>query len=266
MSDDSGHFYKRDGSPCYKVKTADGKGERGINLRWDRPLGLVPSVTTVTSIMNKHQLNIWRENQLVLAALTAARREGEGDEEFCRRIREEGFAEVGVAIDMGTLVHDALECHFQGKDYDDGLVVYVAGVIEELNTMYPDIRDWVAERSFAHPSGFGGRVDLYSPSTGVVVDFKGRDGDFTDKKTIKFDQYVQLSGYQIGLGLPLGEAANIFFSRTHPGTCTHVIWDKKAMKKGHKIFTSALELWKAVKDYNSAFKFKESPFGNSQVV
>ena len=266
MSDEGGHWYTRGGRPCHKVKTADGKGERGVNLRWDRPLGLVPSVTTVLSILNKHMLNTWKENQLMLDALTIERLPDEDDDTFCKRVRTDAFAEVGIAMDIGAAVHDAIEQHFKGNDYDPSYAPYVSGVIAELNEMYPDIRDWVAEMSFANPYGFGGTVDLHSPSTGIIIDFKGKDGDFEGKKAIKFDQYIQLAGYQIGLGIPIGETANIFFSRTHPGVCTHVVWDKKTMKKGHKVFMASLELWKAIKDYESKFNVKESPFENTGEV
>ena len=259
MAEESGgHFYKRNGEPCHAVPKADGKGERSINLRWDRPLGLVPSVTSVLSILDKPALTSWKVNQAILASLTAARREGEGDEEFCKRVREEAFEEVEVAKDKGSLVHDAIEQHFKGQDVDPQWMPYVQGVLTELNNIYPDIRDWVAERSFAHPMGFGGRVDLYSPSMGIVVDFKGKDGDFLDKKKLHYDQYIQLAGYQIGLELPLGDGANIFFSRTHPGIATSIVWDHKKIEKGRKIFLSTLETWKAIKDYDSSFKKKES--------
>ena len=45
----------------------------------------------------------------------------------------------------------------------------------ELRRLFPDVDDWRAEDSFGHESGFGGKVDLHSPSTGIVVDYKGKD-------------------------------------------------------------------------------------------
>ena len=261
----SGHFYKRNGKACHQVPKKDGKGMRGINLAWDRPLGLVPSVTTVLSIMNKHQLNVWKENQMLLAALTLGRIEGESDEDFCKRVRTDAFTQVVEAADIGTLVHDAIEKHFENEDYDEKWEPYVRGVIIELNEMYPDIRDWVAEKRFAHESGYGGCIDLHSPSTGIIVDFKGKDGDFEDKKKLAYDQYIQLSAYQMGLEMPVEECANIFFSRTHPGVATGHKWDKKKIRQGREIFNAALQLWKAVKGYDSSFQ-KGTSIADTQEV
>jgi hypothetical protein len=253
-----GHWYSREGRPCHSIAKKDGKGSRPVNMRWDRALCLVPSVTTVLSIINKHNLNVWKENQMILAALTLTRKELEDDADFCKRVRTDAFAEVVVAADVGTLVHNAIECQFEGKDYDQQWSPYVAGVMEEIRNLYPRINDWVAEKSFAHQLGFGGCCDLHSPSTGVLIDFKGKDGDFSDNKGLAFDQYIQLAAYGDGLSLPLSECANIFFSRSHPGVVKSVVWDKKQIAQGKRIFHAALTLWKELKGYNPSF-VKQQP-------
>jgi hypothetical protein len=63
-----------------------------------------------------------------------------------------------------------------------------------------------------------------------------------------------LGAYQLGLDLPLGECANIFFCRTSPGDAVGVAWDKKKIKQGRDVFVASLDLWKKVKNYNSGFK------------
>jgi hypothetical protein len=249
----NGHWYKRNGDSCHEVPKKDGSGMRGISLNWDRPLCLVPSVTTVLSILNKHQLNVWKENQMVLAALTLERLENEQDEDFLRRLRSDAFQQVKDAADIGTLVHDALEQHYLGKPYDLCYESYVTGVVNEVNKLFPEVTDWVAESGFAHNTGFGGRVDLHSPSTGIVVDFKSKDGDFSDKKKLHYDQHYQLAAYQIGLNLPKNKCANIFFSRTHPGAAVGVVWKLSDITDAKKVFTAALALWKAIKRYDPSF-------------
>ena len=98
-----------------------------------------------------------------------------------------------------------------------------------ITAEFPGVADWIAEASFAHESGYGGKVDLHSPSTGIVVDYKGKDGDFSEldtygkPKKLAWDQHWQLGAYQVGLRLPNADCANVFFSRTHPGArCTSV--------------------------------------------
>ena len=249
---ESGHYYDREGKPLYEVQKKDG-GMRGINLAWDRKLNPVPSVTTVLSVTPKPQLEIWKQNQMMLAALTTARKDGETDEEFCSRIREEAFQQVADAADKGTLIHDACEKYFKGEKVPDDLMVDVIGVTLEIDRLFPGVTDWVSEAYFAHPSGFGGRVDLHSPSTGFVVDFKGKDGDFSDDKRLAYDQHYQLAAYQQGLGLRRAECANIFFSRTHPGNAKGVKWTKEQIEEGWNFFQAALALWKLWKKYDPAF-------------
>lgn len=256
MSTESGHWYKRDGSPCYEIPKKTG-GTRSVNLAWDKPLGLVPSVTTVLQIMPKPQLAIWKENQMMLAALTLPRIEGETDEDFCKRVRVDAFQQVKDACDIGTMVHDACEAYYKGEPVSLELLPYVEGVVSEVSRIFPEVTDWVSEKYFAHTVGFGGKCDLHSPSTGIVIDFKGKDGDFTDGKKLAYDQHFQLSAYQTGLELPPAPCANIFFSRTHPGATTSVIWNEDQLMSGWDCFCHCLALWKCIKKYDPSFKKEE---------
>jgi hypothetical protein len=226
---------------------------RSVNLAWDRGLELVPSVTTVLSVVPKPQLEIWKQNQMMLAALTTSRLEGETDDTFCNRIRTEAFQQVDDAANIGTQVHDACEKHFSGETYPEQYDPFVKGVVAEVTRLFPGVTDWITEKHFAHPLGFGGRVDLHSPSTGNVVDFKGKDGDFPDKKKLAYDQHYQLAPYQEGLGLPRAACANIFFSRTHPGKATGVLWTEQQITDGWEFFKASLALWKLWKKYDPSF-------------
>jgi hypothetical protein len=249
---DTGHYYRRDGSPCYEVANKTG-GMRAINLAWDKTLNLVPSVTTVLSVTPKPQLEIWKQNQMMLAALTVTRKPNESDDEFCNRIRQDAFQQVTDAADVGTLVHDAIEQFYRGRDVPAEYWPHVAAISKEVLRLFPAVNDWVPERYFAHPLGFGGKVDLHSPSTGHVVDFKGKDGDFADKKRLAYDQHYQLAPYQQGLKLPQAECANIFFSRTHPGKVASFVWTKEQIAEGWEFFQASLVLWKLWKKYDPSF-------------
>lgn len=255
---DSGHWYRRDGSPCYEVP-AKGGGVRGINLRWDRPLGLVPSVTTILQVAPKPQLARWKEDQMVLAALTLPRLPNEPDSAYLRRLREDAFKQVDDAADEGTRIHDACESHFKGRVVPHKYRATVAAVVREIEAMFPGVADWISEASFAHPLGFGGKVDLHSPSTGIVVDFKGKDGDFTEldaygkPKKLAWDQHYQLAAYNRGLGLKLAPCANVFFSRTHPGYAKGHLWLAEEIDAGWQFFAAAMALWREWKGYDPAF-------------
>jgi hypothetical protein len=252
MGMESGHYYLRDGSPCYEQPTKAG-GMRGINLRWDRHLGLVPSVTTVLQVLAKPQLEMWKVRQGILAALTLARNDGECDDDYLARVMADSKEQAKAAAEEGTRIHDAIEQSFIGGKVQAQYERHVNATRTLIRELFPDVYDWTAEASFAHPSGYGGKVDLHSPSTGIVIDYKGKDGDFSDKKKLAYDQHYQLAAYQYGLQLPTNVCANIFVSRTHPGCVAHHLWTADELADGLGIFTDSLTLWKRLKHYDSSF-------------
>lgn len=72
-----GHWYKHDNgvwTACHQVPYADpSKGMRDTNLGDARKLGLVPSVTGITSVINAPAINNYRVDQAIKSALTLPR-------------------------------------------------------------------------------------------------------------------------------------------------------------------------------------------------
>jgi hypothetical protein len=256
------HWYDRSGKPAYSTNGRD------TTLRDARKLGYVPSVTTVTSVMAKAALTDWMVKQGILAALTLPRLDGEGDDAFIARVLEDSRQQAKAAAEEGSRIHDACEKLVKGEPFDPKYDAHAQAAVAELHRLFPDVTDWVAEKSFAHPLGFGGKVDLHSPSSGIVADYKTKDGDFSDGKRLHYDQNIQLAAYQVGLGLawtaiedkyartfgkPFVFCANIFVSRTHPGAVASHVWSADDIADGWRTFAAALELWKIVKGYNGSY-------------
>jgi len=250
---ESQHWYNREGRPAYEVQSAKG-AMRATTLADARKLGLVPSVTTVLSVIAKPQLVAWQVRQGILAALTLGPRlDGETDDAYLGRIKSDGEQQVQDAADEGNRIHDAIEASFLRLVYPAKYHPHVEAARAALAEAFPGVDDWIAEASFAHPSGYGGKVDLHSPSTGIVVDWKGKDGPLDDGKRLAYDQHYQLSAYQDGLLLPRNVCANGFVSRTHPGAVRLHVWTVQEIAQGSEVFKHALNLWKAVKRYEPAF-------------
>lgn len=246
------HAYDRSGQPRYYV-TAKTGNERATTISDCRKNGWLPSVTEVLRIIDKPALTNWLVDQGILAALTLPRVDGEPESSLLSRIKADSGAQAKAAAEEGSRIHDAIECHFEGKSYPDTYRPHVNAARRELWRLFPGVTDWVSERSFAHALGFGGKVDLHSPSTGIVADFKGKDGDFSDGKKLAYDQHWQLAAYQNGLLLPRNVCANIFVSRTHPGAVAGHVWTEAKIEEGWAVFQAALSLWKALKGYDPAF-------------
>jgi hypothetical protein len=261
MSEESGHYYLRDGTPCHEVpaKSKGPGGMRAFNLRWDRHLGASASVTTQLKIIAAPPLEKWKRKQVVLSALTIPRIDGETDDELFERIERDGAAQAKAAADEGSRVHHASHMNRLGKPFDAKYIPHVNALAAEVKRLFPDVNDWVPEKSFCHRSGFGGSVDLHSPSIGIIIDYKGKDGDFTEvdiygePKKLNWDQHWQLGGYRKGLELPRAPCANIFFSRTHPGLVKSHVWMPEEIDEGQEIFECAVALYKRLKKYDPSW-------------
>lgn len=246
---ESQHWYTADGHPAYEVRSANGT-MRPTTLRDARKLGLCPSVTTVLSVKAKPQLEAWKVRQGILAALTLQRLPGEPDSAYLDRVMADSKQQVIDAADEGTRIHDAIERAYKGHVVAPDYLPHVRAAQTEVARLFPHVDDWVAEQSFAHAYGFGGKVDLHSPSTGITVDFKGKDGDFSDGKKLAYDQNEQLGAYQLGLCLPNADGANVFVSRSHPGKAMGHKWTADEMRHGGQVFLDCLQLWKRIKQYD----------------
>lgn len=249
MSMEGGHWYLQDSTPFYEVRAKSGL-PRAVTLRDARAANAVPSVTTVLRVVAKPQLETWKVKQGILAALTLERAENEGDDAYLARVLGDSREQAKAAAEEGSRIHDALECAFTGRVFNHHYRPHVEAVMACIGELFPAVHDWVAEKSFAHESGYGGRVDLHSPSTGIVIDYKGKDGDFTDGKRLHYDQHYQLAAYQDGLILPRTQCANIFVSRTHPGRVAFHVWSVEDIEYGAEYFRLALALWKHHNRYN----------------
>jgi hypothetical protein len=263
------HWYAQDGSSAYTIRGANGN-ERAVTLRDARKYGYVPSVTTVLQVIAKPNLEDWKVDQGILSALTLPRIKDEREKDYLRRVKQDSKQQTIAASDEGTRIHDAIETGFKGGEraVPEAYIRHYRAVRKRLADLFPGVTDWIAERSFAHDAGFGGKVDLHSPSTGITVDYKGKDGELwqdaqhayavayvdgerTDKRC-DYDQHYQLGAYNEGLLLPRSPCANIFVSRTHPGQVCHRVWTREEVQDGIDVFYAALELWKRLKKYNPA--------------
>lgn len=267
-----GHWYERCGTPRYTVIGANGV-ERDTTLRDARKEGWLPSVTTVLGVIAKAQLEDWKVKQGILAALTTSRQPGEDDEAFIGRILTDSREQAKQAAEEGTRVHDAIESSFKrGWAVPAFYRPHVEAVHAELFRLFPDVTDWVSEAHFGHEYGYGGKIDLHSPSTGIVVDFKGKDGDFTEldsrgkPKRLIYDQPQQLGGYRQGKRLAHHKApgAILFFSRTHPGYVKGEIVDHPTLEQSTRVFNAALVLWQTLNQYDSRFTHQEESDGQAR--
>jgi len=201
---ENGHWYTKDGSPAY---TTIGKtGERPTTLRDARKLGLLPSVTTINGMLSKAGLDTWKQQQVLLAALTLPRQDGEPEQEWLARVMQDSKATGREAAERGTAIHAIIEAYFE-QVYMPEKPAYLDAIDKALKDAFGE-QLWISEKSFGHPLGFGGKCDLMSVN-GFVVDFKTKEADL-DKVDVYFEHEMQLAAYREGLGMPTARSAIVF--------------------------------------------------------
>ena len=238
---ESQHWYAKDGTPRYTVIGANGK-ERNATLRDARKEGLIPSVTTILKVAASPALNIWIQQQVLMAALTLTRLPEETDKQFIDRIIYDSKEQGKNAANIGTDIHTAIQSFYEGK-VSQAYVGHTQGCVNALEGFYGRLT-WISERSFGHEMGFGGKCDLYSmKGDGIVVDIKTKDFDDPEKVDGYDEHLMQLSAYRVGLGLPNAQCANVFVSRSVEGLSVVKEWSQEDLERGWLMFYNLLRFW-----------------------
>jgi hypothetical protein len=248
-----GHWYKQDGEPCYTVMGKNGK-ERDTTLRDARTMDLVPSVTTILGVADKPALTRWFVGQAIEACIEDPYDldyDTRSVNDYVKKLRKDA-QEVGKkAAEKGTQIHDQIESGFKGFPN----VPYEA-VRACLSDLFPEVDDWVAEESFCSQGGYGGKIDLYSPSAYIVVDFKTKEGiEGKEGKKLAYDeQGMQLAAYASGAedwsdrGYDKRKEkewgrVNLFIDRNDTNIVIPHIWDEDAFERHWKMFNHLLKYW-----------------------
>jgi hypothetical protein len=196
-------------------------------------------------VLAKPGLENWKQNQILMAALTMPRVEGETEQEYIARIirdsKEQGFK----AAEEGTRIHEAIEQHYltgtHPIEYGTQVVAVVTAVEERFGT-----QEWIAEKSFA-TEFYGGKCDLASPE--IVLDFKSKEFTEDDLPKPYDENLIQLAAYRAGLGYYTAKCANVFVSRNVPGLVHIVEHDEAEIRRGWRIFENLMMAWIYIKRY-----------------
>lgn len=251
IAQESGHWYDRAGRPAYTVIGKNGR-QRNTTLRDAREHGYCPSVTTILRCAAKPALDIWKQNQVLLAALTLPRIDGETDEAFCARVMEDSKRQAKEAAELGSALHTAIELHLQDREIDLRWSRHVTALEDVMLAHGVNLRQGKAEHSFCSPLGYGGKVDWHSEH--AVVDFKSKPK--IDAKTAAYDEHLmQLSAYKRGLELTDDgfsvRKLNVFVGIHDARILVHE-WTMDDGIRGWTMFESLLRYWKAANKYDGA--------------
>lgn len=246
FANEAGHWYLPDGSPYYTVKAVNGE-ERAATLRDARRIGALPSVTAILKLAAAPQLEKWKRKQTLLAALTLPRKNGEPESDWLARIELDAEEQAKKARELGSGIHGSLERHYRGQAPENEHYAHVQGA-KAVIAANCEAQVWQPERSFAHPSGYGGKVDLHSQDW--VLDFKTKAFGPLDKMETWDDHACQLAAYRRGLGVDKARCAIVYVSTTDPGLCVLREIDEKDLVRGLVMFDCLLAYFIAKTRYD----------------
>lgn len=249
-----GHWYDNSGKPCYQVRAKNGK-DRNTTLADAKKLSLSPSVTTITSILDKEALTTYFIKNAIKSTLEEERRRKEESwDKYCHRVIYASKKEGRDAAEKGNLIHNELESYFIDQyQTQEGAKAncYVLPTISLIQEIFGYTHSWIPEASFTAVEGFGGKVDLHSKELNVILDFKTKY-----KEELKINVYpthlMQLAAYRKGLAMPTATCYNLFISSLKPGVLQLVKYEEKDIERAERMFLSLLEYWKVVNKYDSS--------------
>jgi hypothetical protein len=268
LASENCHWYDKDGTPRYSVIGKNGK-ERPTNIKDAKENGWLPSVTNILNVAAKPGLQKWKLQQMLHAALTLPRIEGETDDAFAERVIEDSEAQSKKAAEKGTELHAAIEQYIQEtaaiSEWDD----HILAVTSELLQYGIDLKDGKAEHSFASPLGFGGKLDWHDDN--VLIDFKTKNEIIEGKQLAWPEHCWQLAAYANGLSheqidntplinLPVlsRRIINVFVGVSDRKVRIHE-WSQEDAERGWDAFLYLLNFWQITKNFGRYSKNRAKP-------
>lgn len=242
------HWYDRDGNSAYEVEGRNGK-LRSTTLRDAKKLGLVPSVTTITSVQDKPGLFVWKQGQLLDACIQNPFHPFDDEKTWRKEILYRSDSVGRDAAMRGNQLHNALEAKILGQEIPKQEVKFVDPVMKYLETHFKDV-EWITEESFTSLEyGFGGKVDLHSKKNNIVLDFKTKNTDDVKKMIANDDYHMQTAAYAKGLKLDTTytKRYNLFISTKVPGLIT--LTESTDFERDWGMFYHLLKFWQLRNNY-----------------
>jgi len=247
---ESGHWYDRSGNPAYTVIGKNGKS-RATTLRDARTLNLCPSVTTILGVAAKPGLDQWKQQQVLLSALTLPKQPDESENSWLERVMLDSKQTGRIAAERGTAIHATIQAFFEGELIPDALPM-CRPVEEAIKTHFGE-QLWLPELSFCDPLGFGGKSDLIAKARhdfdGITIDVKTKETADISSAEVYPEHGMQLAAYRMGFNMPKARAANVFVGyKMVEGTIVFtgvkvIEHDPADMDRYWLMFTKLLEFW-----------------------
>lgn len=241
-----GHFYSKTGEPVYEVPNVSKGGMRDTTLRDAKKLGLVPSVTTITGVVSRPELDNWKTNQVLEACLRVPRNQCKSIEEWKARVIKESQEVSKSAATIGNEIHNDLELYFTTGNIEDFKHPdFVFPVIELIKQEFPNEK-FKSEIAFCDSEcHFGGKIDLISDN--CIIDFKTKIKEDVSDVKISESYGLQLAAYHHGMNINPSDnrrvCYNLYISSAKAGNVKLVKLDDEDLMVYKTMFHALLRFW-----------------------
>lgn len=246
-----GHWYDTSGNPMYTIVGKNGK-ERDTTLRDAKKLNLVPSVNGIMQILSKPGLDIWKRDKLleVIWDFLPTSLLLKDYHIFKSEVNSLYKKTMDEIPQKGTDIHNELEKFLNLMPVDEKYFDLCEEVYEGVYDIIGKF-DYIAEKPFYNPLGFGGRIDLCCIDQEIIIDFKTKL-KYLHKPQITLDHAIQLSAYSASLFESPKDCYIVFISPKND-LSEKDEWDINICKisqgdleKGWNIFKNLLKVWKTI--------------------
>lgn len=252
------HWYYADGRPCHEVPMKTDKNRmRDTNLSDARQLGLRPSVSNVIRSLAAPQLEAYKIEKAIIAALTIDPIPDEALEDRVKRALRVSREEVDEARKRGTLCHKCVEDYLTTgtfRPHDD-----VWDIMSPFQSWFDaNIVDIVFSEKTMVGAGYAGRADLGAHIRGEdglwILDFKSRKPS-QGKLRCYDEDGMQLGAYSMAFRrmndmIEPVRVASVLINSETPSAPTLSKWKEEDQNRLSKAFLSLFETWKHIKNYD----------------
>lgn len=249
------HYYEPlTGKLIDKVQMSTKEGTRDTNISDAKRLGLVPSVTTILSVVGKPMVESWRIEQGVKAVISEPHDGYEPQESYIKRMVKKADDYAYRAADHGTEIHNHI-CALLGGNR------FLTQSFLNSHRIAEGVRDWLSlagyeilepEATVVHEGiGLAGTIDLKARLNGknIIADFKSREFEDPHKVKEYRDHRWQVAGYDYLLDHWADERHIIYISRTHPGLIQRIVCTEPS--KDDEVFWAIWRLWQVLNHWSS---------------
>lgn len=247
-------WYQRNGEGVWEVKAKSQPGMKAVTVREARELKLLPSVTSILQVIAKPELEAWKIEQAILAAMTLPRLENEPTDAFARRVADDSEKQRDTAAEFGSTIHKCIEAHLTGdimtlqampKEVLPWLDEFIKWQEDHLLTVHAT--EYVAVNEEV---GYAGRIDLHGEIKDIgeaVCDFKSQRVK-NGKPMFHQDWVLQLAAYSRALPTPRQPAlVSLVMDSQKPSPPIIKVWDEP--ERHWEAFLSTFRMWCYLKNY-----------------